>query len=135
MEVRMEIEAYEYTAGPLGDRWLNEIKQGRLTVAKCPSCNTIFLPPKLYCPKCRSRVVDLIQLGKGKVEYMITVGVDDEGKELDHPAKVAIIRFPNTFGGLVHYVSDDVEEGDEVLPEFREERRGSITDIVRFRKA
>ncbi|BBD72075.1 hypothetical protein HS1genome_0464 [Sulfodiicoccus acidiphilus] len=134
MEVRMEIDAYEYTPGPMGDKWLEELKQGRLTASKCSSCGTVFLPPKLYCPVCRGEAKELVPTGKGRAVNVVQVKVDDEGKKLTRPVKLALIRFDGIFGGLLHYVSDEVEEGDQVKPKFKVERRGSITDIEFFER-
>jgi uncharacterized OB-fold protein len=46
----MEIEAYIYTAGPVGTKWLEALKAGRLTAAYCPKCGRLFMPPKMFCP-------------------------------------------------------------------------------------
>ncbi len=138
-EIEMEINAYHYTAGPLGTKWLESLREGVLKAAKCSRCGIIFIPPKIYCPKCFSEAHDLVDINsEGYIESYTIIYKDNHGRRLEKPEVIALIRFPGVFGGLIHRVSIDPEEikmGIKVKPLSRKERRGSITDIEVFVKA
>ena len=137
-EVEMEIRAYHYTAGPLGTKWLEALKQGVLKAAKCSKCGAIYMPPKIYCPRCFSEVSELVDINsEGFVESYTIIYRDSEGKRLEKPEIMALIRFPGVYGGLIHRINIDPKEiriGIKVKPVFREIRRGSIDDIEYFTK-
>ncbi len=115
----MEIEAYIYTAGPLGTKWLEELRKGRLTAAYCPKCNRLFLPPKSFCPIDFSQVTELVPISEvGIVKSFAVVKKSFYGQKVEKT--VAFIEFPGVFGGMVHYVRGKVEIGTRVKPKWRE---------------
>ncbi len=136
-EIEMEIKAYHYTPGPLGLRWLEGIKKGIIMAAKCKKCGNIFIPPKIYCPKCFSEVEDLVELREKPYLASYTIIYRDfNGERLSTPVIVGLVRFKGVDGGLIHYIEGPVEKlaiGASLEPVFRSERRGSITDIEHFR--
>ncbi|MEM0043752.1 MAG: Zn-ribbon domain-containing OB-fold protein [Sulfolobales archaeon] len=136
--VDMEINEYHYTAGPLGVKWLEALRQGVLKAARCSRCGLKFMPPKIYCPQCFSEVSELVEIvEEGYVSSYTIIYVDDSGRRLEKPRVIALIRFPGVFGGLIHEVKadpKDIKSGMRVRPVFRDERRGSITDIMYFEK-
>ncbi len=136
-EIEMEIRAYHYTPGPLGLRWLEELRRGSIKAAKCDRCGNIFMPPKIYCPKCFSEVDQLVEIREKPYLASYTVIYRDfDGKELEKPVIVGLIRFRGVGGGLIHYIEGPVEKlaiGATLEPVFRANRRGSITDIEYFK--
>ncbi|MGC9148386.1 MAG: Zn-ribbon domain-containing OB-fold protein [Sulfolobales archaeon] len=136
--IEMEINAYHYTAGPLGTKWLDALKDGKLKAARCSRCGTIYIPPKIYCPKCYSEATDLVEINDtGYIESYAIIYRDNQGRKLEKPEIIALIRFPGVYGGLIHRVNIDPKEikiGIKVKPVFRKERRGSINDIEYFAK-
>lgn len=133
----MEIEAYVYTAGPIGAKWLEALRSRRLTAAYCPNCKRLFLPPKLYCPRCFGEVSELKDIEPvGVVESFTVVTRDFHGQPLREPVALAFIKFPGVDGGLIHYVkAQGLEIGMRVRPKWREERKGLVTDIEYFERA
>lgn len=135
-ETEMEINAYHYTAGPLGTEWLKALREGVLKAAVCSKCGLRFIPPKIYCPRCFSRVSELVDIsGEGYVDSYTIIYFDDSGRRLEKPEIIALIRFPGVFGGLIHRVAadpSDVKIGMRVKPVFSSSRRGSIRDIEYF---
>jgi len=129
---------FRYTAGLAGEKFLREIKvNGRLVAAKCPKCDLNYLPPRIYCERCMSKLEDYVTIGNiGTVDTFTVCRQDSDGKELPEPATVALVRFPSAHGGLVHKVKGEVAVGDRVRVVFKEKskRRGSILDIEYFEK-
>ncbi|MFB6489940.1 MAG: Zn-ribbon domain-containing OB-fold protein [Thermoproteus sp. AZ2] len=132
----MEIEAYVYTAGPIGTRWLQELKNGRLTAAYCAKCGKLFLPPKMFEPETFEEAVELRPIDDvGVVETYAVIHRGFDGEELKGPVAMAFIKFPGVEGGLVHYVkAKELRVGMRVRARWRpvEQRVGSITDIECF---
>jgi len=130
---------FRYTAGLAGERFLREIKDnGRLVAARCPKCDLNYLPPRIYCERCMSRLEEYVTLeNKGTVDSFTVCRKDSDGKDLPQPTTVAFVRFQSAHGGLVHKVKGQVSVGDKVRVVFREKSRrtGSILDIDYFEKA
>ncbi|MFN7105940.1 MAG: Zn-ribbon domain-containing OB-fold protein [Pyrobaculum sp.] len=115
----MEIEAYVYTAGVIGTKWLEELRKGRLMAAYCPKCGRLFLPPKSFCPIDFHEVTELRPISEiGVVKSYTVVKRDFYGREIDRV--LAYIEFPGVFGGLIHYVRGEVKVGTQVKPRWRE---------------
>jgi len=135
-KTEIEINAYHYTAGPVGTRWLEALKNGELKVAKCNKCGTRFLPPKLYCPKCFSEVSELESIsGEGYIDTYSVIYYNDSGERMPEPVIIALIRFEGIYGGIIHKVKTDPKKiriGMRVKPVFRRDKKGSIDDIEYF---
>ena len=129
---------FRYTAGLAGEKFLREIKDnGRLVAARCPKCELNYLPPRIYCERCMSKLEDYVTIeSTGTVDTFTVCKQDSEGKPLSQPATVALVRFPSAHGGLVHKVKGQVAIGDKVRVVFKEksQRTGSILDIECFEK-
>jgi hypothetical protein len=129
---------FRYTAGLAGERFLREIKDnGRLVAARCSKCELNYLPPRIYCERCMSKLEDYVTIENiGTVDTFTVCKQDSDGKDLARPATVALVRFPSAHGGLVHMVKDEVAIGDKVRVVFKEKskRTGSILDIEYFEK-
>jgi len=129
---------FRYTAGLAGEKFLREIKEnGKLVASKCPKCQLNYLPPKIYCERCLSRLEEYVQVENlGVVQSYTICAQDNEGKPFPQPVNVAFVRFPTAHGGLVHRTKGEVRVGDKVRIVFKEKskRTGSILDIDYFEK-
>ena len=129
---------FRYTAGLAGEKFLREIKDNaQLVAARCPSCDLNYLPPRIYCERCMSNLNEFVPVeNDGVVESCTVCTRDNEGKKLAQPVHLALVRFPSTYGGLVHNTNKEVSIGDRVRVVFKEksERTGSILDIAYFEK-
>ncbi|MEM0075854.1 MAG: zinc ribbon domain-containing protein [Nitrososphaerota archaeon] len=117
---------YIYTAGIAGEKFFTELKKGRIVASRCDKCKISYLPPKLYCVKCFSKLEKYIDVGlKGKVAAVTYSYFAD--------TYYAFVTFNSVTGGLIHRVLDTrTKIGDTVIVRFRKERKGSITDIEGF---
>jgi uncharacterized OB-fold protein len=129
---------FRYTAGMAGERFLREIKEnGKLLASRCPTCQLNYLPPRIYCERCLSKLEEYVHIDSVGIVSSYTVCTqDNEGKPLPQPVRVAFVRFPSAHGGLIHKTKDEVKVGDRVRVVFRErpKRTGSILDIDYFEK-
>lgn len=130
----MEIEEYEYTAGPMGTRFLEGLRNRRLVAGKCSSCGTIHLPPKGFCPLDFQQITETVDIEPmGIVKTFAIIKEDINGNKLDEPVAIAFIEFPGVSGGLLHYLKADRPSiGMKVRPKWRDNRTGSINDIEYF---
>ncbi len=129
---------FRYTAGVAGERFFREIKDnGRLVASRCPNCNLNYLPPRIYCERCMSKLEEYVHIeNSGTVETFTQCYQDADGKNLPEPVTVALVRFPSAHGGIVHRAKGEVSIGDKVHLVFKEKskRTGSILDIEYFEK-
>lgn len=135
----MPIES-RYTAGLAGERFLRALKEGQIMGAKCPECELIYLPPRIFCHRCFSPLQEWVEVGnQGAVETYTVLNVDLDGNPLEEPQIVALVNIDGTYGGLLHFLGkvelDELYIGLPVEAVFKpkEEREGSILDIKYFR--
>ena len=43
---------YNFTAGTAPARFLSQVKKGKLTGQRCPSCSQVYIPPRGSCAAC-----------------------------------------------------------------------------------
>ena len=129
---------FRYTVGVAGEKFFREIMEnGRLIASRCPKCNLNYLPPRIYCEKCLSKLDEYVSVeNSGTVETFTKCHQDADGKELAHPVGVALVRFQGAHGGIVHKTKGDLSIGDRVRVVFKErsKRVGSILDVEYFEK-
>jgi len=135
----MPIES-RYTAGLAGERFLRALKEGQIMGVKCPECELIYLPPRIFCPHCFSLLEEWVEVGnQGAVETYTVLNVDLDGNPLEEPKIVALVNIDGTYGGLVHFLGeielDELYIGLPVEAVFKpkREREGSILDIRYFK--
>lgn len=132
---------YLYTAGVAGERFLREIKENaKILGIKCRRCNTVHVPPKVYCERCFERLDEWVELtGEGQVEAFTTCHFDPDGSRLAEPEILAAIRLRGANESIVHRIkevhAEGVYIGMKVKAAFKEkkDRVGSILDIDHFK--
>ncbi len=106
---------------------------------RCPSCNKVFVPPKVKCLYCYKDIFDWVELpGTGVLETFTVVHYEEPAL---HPKKAPIIygviKMDGADTGMVHLVDevepDQVKVGMRMEAVFAEEREGNIFDIKYFR--
>ena len=135
----MPIES-RYTAGIAGERFLRALKEGQIMGVKCPECEFIYLPPRIFCLRCFSPLEEWVEVeNQGAVETYTLLNVDLDGNPLEEPQIVALVNIDGTSGGLLHFLGevelDELYIGLPVEAVFKpkKEREGSILDINYFR--
>jgi hypothetical protein len=128
-----------YTFGLAGERFFRAIREeGRIMGTRCPQCEIVYVPAVAFCERCLSELEEWIDVGTtGEVHTFTILYEGYDGKPLQQPELVAFVRLGD--GGLIHRLGEvkpeDVEIGLIVEAVFkpREERSGSILDIIHFR--
>jgi uncharacterized OB-fold protein len=131
----------QYTYGIAGERFFREIKDNaRLMGTKCEKCELLYLPPRIYCERCFSELVEWLRIPKRGVIHTFTISyVDLDGNRLEKPIIVALVKFEGVYGGLVHRLAEiEPEEVGigmpvEIVFRLKAKRIGSILDIDCFR--
>ncbi|MGD8565326.1 MAG: Zn-ribbon domain-containing OB-fold protein [Candidatus Bathyarchaeota archaeon] len=132
---------YMYSLGVAGERFFKEIKENaRIMGAKCPRCNVIHVPARMYCEKCFTKLKEWVDVGTKGTIYTFTVAtINNDGKKLDKPEIYAFIKFAGTCGGLIHKIGESEPEKIKINMKVEAvfkpslERKASITDIKYFK--
>ena len=129
-----------YTAGIAGEKFLRHLKdQEQIVGSACPKCKLSFLPLRLFCERCLSRLTEeKVAPREGQLQTFTKVYVDLDNRPLEKPVLIGFITFKGFEGGIIHYltISDEkkLKVGTKVKAVFQpsQQRRGSILDISHF---
>ncbi|MEM2030978.1 MAG: Zn-ribbon domain-containing OB-fold protein [Archaeoglobaceae archaeon] len=135
------VARFRWSVGELFDEFLNGLRNAKLIASKC-SCGYTVLPPRVRCPKCYAKLSreNLVEIsGKGVIEAYTRVffKLDGNGNEiwLDKPVTLAMVKFEGVNSTLVlPYLDTEISEGTEVEVVWRDERSGSVSDILGVRR-
>ncbi len=108
----------------ISPKYAREIPQRyRLEAAKCKSCGKINFPPRLVCPRCKSREFETVRLSnEGKILTYTIIRVSSDTFSHQTPYAVAIIE-TNDGAKLMAMIADsdlnEIEIGKKVKLVFR----------------
>ena len=128
-----------YTAGTLGTKVLTALRDKKKIMGiKCPTCNRVYVPPRVTCHGCFGKLKELVEVGpKGTLLTYTTVHETNICQPVEAPLTYGVIQLDGADNGFVHMVGGvEVEQlrvGMRVEPVFAEERRGSVLDIRYFK--
>jgi uncharacterized OB-fold protein len=134
-----------YTYGLAGERFFRHIQnEGLIFGTRCAKCDLLYVPARAFCERCLSELEEWVNLGtRGEVHTFTLVQAGNAGEALETPVLAAVIRMgeqsQNPAGGLVHLLGEvapeEVSIGMAVEAVFKpkDERQGSITDILYFK--
>jgi len=138
-EERITPQRYNYSAGTVGSRFLVQLRDNKkITGAKCPTCNRVYVPPKSNCQFCFDKLESFIDVSDmGTLQTYTVISSPQSYYPLQPPFVLGVIKLDGVDTGLVHVLGEvDFEEvgiGMRVKAVFRDERVGSIRDIKYFR--
>jgi len=126
-----------YTVGIAGERFFREIMENaRLMGARCPQCDMVYVPPRLYCERCFEALEDWVELSpQGTVQTFTVLHLALDGSPLAKPQVLALIQLDGADTGLVHFLREvnpeELAFGMRVEAVFKPkpERQGSILDF------
>lgn len=110
---------YNFTAGNATTRFLQGLKEGRLTGQKCPSCNKVYIPPRGSCAACGVPTEEEIPLGDvSTVESFTIVHIPIPGNPIKPPYIIANLVPDGADLSFIHLISEcnneDVHIGQRV---------------------
>jgi uncharacterized OB-fold protein len=138
---------YAWDNGPALDRYLAELKKGRIIAKKCDKCHRIMIPPRMFCELCWRPTGEWVHVqDSGSVNTWVVSYVDWKAGRLDikggvRPYTPAVIEIDGASKGMgILHLLDEVDpwkitRGMKVKAVWKpvEERTGAITDIRYFK--
>jgi uncharacterized OB-fold protein len=110
------------------------INERKLCAAHCSNCDTLHLPPRLFCLNCNGKITDWAQMsGEGTIRSFTVIHIAGTKYAKDVPYVVAIIGLkegPSVCARLVGVDPlrpEDIHVGDTVVADF-EEIKGTIPE-------
>ncbi len=131
--------SYTYSVGALGSRFFTELRDNQKIMGmRCPQCNQVYVPPRLTCFRCFSKLDEWVEVSnKGTVDSFTVVNYSEAIHPMSAPFAYAIIKLDGADTGMNHLLGevdlDKITVGMRVEPVFAEERTGSILDIKYFK--
>ena len=133
------IAPYVYTVGALGSKFFIELRDHKKILGiKCHQCNRVYMPPRLTCSHCFSKLEDWVELsGKGTLTTYTVVHYSLPIHPVEAPFAYGIIQLDGADTGLTHLLGEvdfeNIRIGMKVEPVFKEKGEGNILDIKYFR--
>lgn len=88
---------YQYSATGAYAEFLQAVAEGRLIGERCPSCRSVYCPPRGNCPRCGVATAEQIEVSdRGTVTTFCIVRVPSEGIDLALPYCAANILLDGT---------------------------------------
>lgn len=130
---------YTWAAGKIASRFYAGLKEKKILAVRCPSCHTVFVPPKKVCHRCFTDLDDWLEVSDvGTLETFTVVHY----REPDlHPMKApfacGIIKLDGADTGMVHFIGEgdilSLHQGMRVRAVFRKKPDGNYLDISYFK--
>ena len=116
--------------------WRLKKSKYMLVGSKCQSCGSVFFPPRVICPRCRSKgkIVDHQFAGNGVIQSFTVIRAAPEGFENMAPYAIALIRLDegtNISGQVVGGI-DEVAVGKRVRPVFRRITQDGADGLIHY---
>lgn len=130
-----------YTVGIAGEKFFRALKdEGKFLGTKCPKCNMVYVPPKIYCERCFEKLDNYIEVAEcGSLESFTCVHIGLDGKRLPKPILVGLINLDGASTNIVHKLGettvDELCLGMRVCAVLKPKakREGTINDILYFK--
>ena len=135
------IMPYKYSVGSLASKFFIDLRdRKKINAAKCPKCGFVNFPPRSVCPKCFSKVEDLVELpGTGTLVTFTQVHYDSAVQAVKPPYAIGVIKLDGADTSMVHFLGDvdfkNLKAGMKLEPVFTEKRNANILDIKYFKPA
>ncbi|MCS6817410.1 MAG: Zn-ribbon domain-containing OB-fold protein [Blastocatellia bacterium] len=121
---------FEYTAGRTISRFLMGLAERRIWATRCGECGRVYVPPLGFCGRCWREIAEWRELPDEGELVSYTV------RPIEPPVILGLIRLDGADTHLVHRLGEveptELEQVVRVRAVWRQERTGSILDIVYF---
>jgi uncharacterized OB-fold protein len=131
---------HRYTPGVAGEAFFRALKErGELVASRCEACAITYCPPRLFCERCFAGPLEADRTvgPQGTVEAFTVGRAGVDGRLLEEPVALGLVRLDGADTRIVHFLVDDHEPaaGQRVEAVFAppSERTGSILDLRGFR--
>jgi|SRR3990170_402691 len=140
----MVVLPYRYSAGRYGSRFLEALKDQKFLASRCRTCELVLVPPRIVCAGCFKKMeefVDLPPTGSLTSYTQVTFPFIDPftGEKRPIPYCYGMIRLDGADNTFQFFLEEKdirrIRIGLRVRAVFREEREGTLRDILYFRTA
>ena len=135
-------QPFHYSAGRYGSRFLAEMRDNKKFIgSKCPGCGKVYIPPREVCGPCFAKMEEAVEVGPRATLKTFTIirfpWIDSETGEFKPvPYGYGFFQFDGADTLFQHYfiIEDEskIKIGVRFEPIWREQRKGSLTDIEHF---
>ena len=143
MHWRGDMQAdYLYTSGVAGNRFFkNLMKKGTFLTSRCPKCEKVFFPPRMFCEDCFCEIPDKAWKevpARGTIRLYTVATLDAHGDKLPEPKVVALIDIDKTDGAILGIVKTKNLKKDlcgmkvKAVLKPKNKREGTLKDILHF---
>ncbi len=133
---------YLYSSGVPGDRFFKNImEKGTFLATRCPECDKVLFPPRMYCEDCFCEITDENWLEvppKGSIRLHTTARMDAHGEPLEEPVVIALIDVEGTDGSVLGRINTKELSKDlcgvavKAVLRAKKDREGTMKDILYF---
>lgn len=136
---------YLYPSGAAGDKFFKHLmKNDTFLSSRCPKCEKVYCPPRLYCEDCFCDIPDEEWKevpAEGKVRLFTVAAVNAHGKKLAEPRVIALVDIKNTDSSILgmiktkephKYDKDLCGKNVKAVLRPKKEREGTLKDILCF---
>ena len=133
------IMPYKFSVGSLASKFFIELRdKKKLAAAKCPKCGFVNMPPRSVCPKCFSKIEELVDVaGTGTLVSFTRVQYDSAVQANKPPYAIGLIKLDGTDTAMTHFLGEvdfkDLKAGMKLEPVFNDKRNANILDILYFK--
>jgi len=139
---------YAWDRGIALTKFFEGLKNGKIFGIRCPECNRVVVPPRIFCERCFREIDEWIELkDTGKVNTFSVSFVNWDASRRETPQVPAVVEIDGASPGIgfMHLLSDVGDTLEEILRRVKigmkvkavwkneEEREGAITDILYFK--
>ncbi len=135
---------FRYTAGRVASHFLNALKEKRILGLRCFRCRRVLMPPRPFCERCFVPLEEWVEVGQEGTLEAFTVTYARFTGLPEPPYCTILVKLDGADTALQHLLGEveladvgrmraEVRIGMRVGAVWREEREGSIRDILHFR--
>ncbi len=117
--------------------WRNLPSRYNLMGTRCVTCESIYFPPRNFCPSCRrqSKLEKEKLAGRGEVETYTIIHTASQGFEKQVPYIMAVIKSeegPSFTSQIVNCKPDDMKIGLKVEKVFRKIQEDGDAGLIHY---
>ena len=102
---------YNFTAGEAAARFLHQVKRGKLTGQRCPSCRQVYIPPRGSCAACGVPTEEEVEVAdKVTVQSFTIVTIPIPNNPIQPPYIIANLMADGANISFLHLISECVNE-------------------------
>ena len=129
---------YKHSVGLTGGKFFKALGEKKILGIRCPDCAVVYVPPHSVCPKCIAHLDDWVELGdKGTLSNHTVIRYSSAAQPQEAPFAVGMIKLDGADTEIVHMLGEvdleNIKDGIEVTPVFKESPEGNILDIKYFK--